>query len=97
MKRTSAGLSQPKASPPKRFVQVQRSLYAQVPAWEPKPDFPLTRPTRDGEQRANYALTGSLPLRACVALEEQLRGARALHDEIVQQDDQYVHGMDAAN
>ena len=26
-----------------------------------------------------------------------MRGAKALHGEIVRQDDRYVHGMDAAN
>ena len=72
-------------------------MYVHLPAWEPRPDFPLTRQARDGAQRANYALTEQFPLRASVALEEQVRGVKALHGEIVRQDDQYVHGMDAAN
>ena len=72
-------------------------MYVHLPAWEPRPDFPLTRQAQGGEQRANYAVAEQFPLRASVRLEEQVRGAKALHGEIVRQDDRYVHGMDAAN
>ena len=72
-------------------------MYVHLPAWEPRPDFPLPRPAQDGAQRANYALAEQFPLRASVALEEQVRGAKALRGAIVQQDDRYVHGMDAVN